>query len=58
MRTLDAITPQNFKTLSYQPKTELFMFPLGAAVVLLTSYHILMLVVSLFFAFCAPSTGA
>jgi Ca-activated chloride channel homolog len=46
--TLDAITPQNFKTLSYQPKTELFMFPLGAAVVLLTSYHILMLVVSLF----------
>ncbi len=45
--TLDAITPQNFKTLSYQPKTELFMFPLGAAVVLLTSYHILMLVVSL-----------
>jgi Ca-activated chloride channel family protein len=45
--TLDAITPQNFETLSYQPKTELFMFPLGAAVVLLTSYHILMLVVSL-----------
>ena len=45
--TLDAITPQNFKTLSYQPKTELFMFPLGAAVVLLTSYHILMLVASL-----------
>ena len=45
--TLDAITPQNFKTLSYQPRTELFMFPLGAAVVLLTGYHILMLIVSL-----------
>jgi Ca-activated chloride channel homolog len=47
--TLDAITPQNFKTLSYQPKSELFMFPLGAAVVLLTGYHILMLIVSLLF---------
>jgi Ca-activated chloride channel homolog len=45
--TLDAITPQNFETLSYQPRSELFMFPLGAAVVLLTSYHILMLIVSL-----------
>jgi Ca-activated chloride channel homolog len=45
--TLDAITPQNFKTLSYQPKSELFMFPLGAAMVLLTGYHILMLIVSL-----------
>jgi Ca-activated chloride channel family protein len=41
---LDAITPQNFKTLSYQPKTELFMFPLGAAVLLLTGYHVLMLI--------------
>jgi Ca-activated chloride channel family protein len=45
--TLDAITPQNFKTLSYQPRSELFMFPLGAAIVLLTGYHILMLIVSL-----------
>jgi Ca-activated chloride channel family protein len=45
--TLDAITPQNFKTLSYQPKSELFMFPLGTAVVLLTGYHVLMLIVSL-----------
>ena len=44
--TLDAITPQNFKTLSYQPKTELFMFPLGAAIVLLTGYHILMLIIT------------
>jgi Ca-activated chloride channel homolog len=47
--TLDAFTPQNFKTLSYQPKSELFMFPLGAAVVLLSGYHILMLIVSLLF---------
>lgn len=45
--TLDAITPQDFKTLSYQPKTELFMIPLGAGVVLLTASHILMLIVSL-----------
>lgn len=45
--TLDAITPQNFKTLSYQPKSELFMLPLGAAVLLLTAYHLLMLIVSL-----------
>ena len=44
--TLDAITSQNFKTLSYQPKSELFMFPLGSAVVLLTGYHILMMMIS------------
>jgi Ca-activated chloride channel homolog len=45
--TLDAITPQNVRTLSYQPKTELFMLPLGVAVILLTGYHVLMLIVSL-----------
>jgi Ca-activated chloride channel homolog len=45
--TLDAITPQNFKTLSYQPKTELFMIPLGAGVILFTAYHILTLIFSL-----------
>jgi len=44
--TLDAITPQNFTTLNYQPKTELFMLPLGAALLLLTGYHILMLLLS------------
>jgi Ca-activated chloride channel homolog len=44
---LDKITPQNFKTLSYQPRRELFMFPLGAAVLLFTGYHLLMLLVSL-----------
>jgi Ca-activated chloride channel family protein len=45
--SLDAITPQNFKTLSYQPRRELFMFPLGAAVLLLVGYHLLMLLFSL-----------
>jgi Ca-activated chloride channel homolog len=45
--TLDAITPQNVKTLSYQPKTELFMIPLGAAVLFLTGYHILIMIAGL-----------
>lgn len=45
--TLDKITLQNFKTLSYQPKRELFMVPLGAALVLLVGYHVLMLFISL-----------
>jgi Ca-activated chloride channel family protein len=44
---LDNITPQNFKTLSYRPKTELFMLPLGGAILLLTSYHILMIITSI-----------
>jgi Ca-activated chloride channel homolog len=44
--TLDKITPQNFKTLSYQPRRELYMFPLGLAVLLLIAYHLLMLVIS------------
>jgi Ca-activated chloride channel family protein len=41
--TLDKITPQNFKTLNYQPRRELFMFPLGAALLLLVGYNLLML---------------
>ena len=44
---LDAITPQNFKTLSYQPRRELFMYPLAGAVIILVAYHLLMLVISL-----------
>jgi Ca-activated chloride channel homolog len=44
--TLDAITPQNFRMLSYQPKSELFMIPLGAAVLLLTGYHVVMVIAS------------
>ncbi len=45
--TLDRITPQNFKTMSYQPRRELFEFPLGAALLLLTGYHLLMILVGL-----------
>ena len=45
--TLDQITPQKFKTLSYQPKRELFTVPLAAALVLLTGYHLLMMIVTL-----------
>jgi Ca-activated chloride channel family protein len=45
--TLDNITVQNFQTLSYRPRREVFMFPLGAAIVLLAGYHLIMLVVSL-----------
>jgi Ca-activated chloride channel family protein len=44
---LDKITPRDFKTLSYQPKRELFMFPLAAATILLLSDHLLRLVMSL-----------
>lgn len=44
--TLDKITPQNFKRLSYQPRRELFMFPLGAAVLLLVGHNLLMLLIS------------
>jgi len=40
---LDKITPQNFKTLSYQPRRELYMYPLGAALLLLIAYNLLML---------------
>ncbi len=29
---VDKITPQNFKTLTYQPRRELYMFPLRAGV--------------------------
>jgi len=46
--TLDKITPQDFKTLSYQPKRELFMFPLATATIMLVSYHMLMVIISLF----------
>jgi len=56
--TLDQITPQNFKTLSYQPKRELYMLPLAAAVLLLTGYHLLMLFVSLVIRLFAHRTQA
>ena len=43
--TLDAITPQNQKVLSYRPKRPLFIYPLGATVLILLGYHVLMLLV-------------
>lgn len=44
---LDKITPQNFKTLSYQPRRELYMYPLGIALLLVVGYNLLMLVIGL-----------
>ena len=38
-RTLDAITPSNARTLSWQPKRELFMVPLGAGLLILLAFH-------------------
>ncbi|SNT12059.1 Ca-activated chloride channel family protein [Tardiphaga sp. OK246] len=40
--TLDRITPSNATTLSWRPRRELFHYPLGAALALLTAYHLLM----------------
>jgi Ca-activated chloride channel family protein len=40
---LDAIIPQNFKTQSYRPKRQLFMYPLGAAVLLVLVFQMAML---------------
>jgi Ca-activated chloride channel family protein len=46
--TLDKITPANYKTLSWRPKRELFHYPLGAAVLAVLAYHLVMfLLVSL-----------
>ena len=44
--TLDRITPQNFKTLRYQPRRELFQFPVSAALLLLAGYHLSMILAS------------
>lgn len=38
--TLDQLTPHQVKTLSHQPKRDLFWWPLGAALVLLAFYHL------------------
>ncbi|MGR4869830.1 vWA domain-containing protein [Variovorax sp. LARHSF232] len=40
--TLDRITPENHKTLSWRPKRDLFLWPLGAALALLIAYQLLM----------------
>ena len=41
--TLDRITPHQVKTLSHQPKRDLFWLPLAAAISLLALYHLLAL---------------
>lgn len=38
-QTLDSITPHEVQHLSFQPKRELFFWPLGLALLLLTVYH-------------------
>jgi Ca-activated chloride channel family protein len=38
--TLDTLTPHQVKTLSHQPKRDLFWWPLGAAIALLALYHL------------------
>jgi len=38
--TLDKLTPHQVKTLSHQPKRDLFWWPLGVAMALLTLYHL------------------
>jgi Ca-activated chloride channel family protein len=38
--TLDRLTPHQVKTLSHQPKRDLFGWPLGAAIGLLALYHL------------------
>ena len=38
--TLDKLTPHQVKTLSHQPKRDLFWWPLGASIALLALYHL------------------
>ncbi|HYP86077.1 VWA domain-containing protein [Variovorax sp.] len=45
--TLDSITPQNHKTLSWRPRRELYMWPLGAAVLMVIGYQLVMVLVVL-----------
>lgn len=40
---LDEMTPQNYESFSYRPKTSLFQWPLGAAVGLVLFYHAAMI---------------
>lgn len=46
-RTLDKLTPENFESLSYRPKTPLYQWPLGAAIFLLIGYHVVMTLFSI-----------
>ncbi|WP_347900549.1 VWA domain-containing protein [Pseudomonas purpurea] len=41
--TLDQITPHQVKTLSHQPKRDVFWLPLGAALAILALYHLIAL---------------
>jgi len=43
---LDRITPANQKTLSWQPRRELFYYPLGVAIALVLAYHFAMWIIS------------
>jgi len=45
--TLDSITPRNHKTLSWRPRHELFMWTLGAAVLIIIGYQLIMALVML-----------
>ena len=45
--TIDSITPENHKTLSWRPKQELYMWPLGAGVLIVIAYQLVMAVLSL-----------
>jgi Ca-activated chloride channel family protein len=42
--TLDRITPKNYKTQSYRPKRQLFMYPLAVAILLLVGYQLVMFI--------------
>jgi Ca-activated chloride channel family protein len=44
---LDLIEKQQFETLSYRPRRELFHYPLGAAATLMLVYHFIMLLMTL-----------
>ena len=41
---LDKMNPQNYNTESYRPKHPLYFYPLGLAVILLISYHIILMI--------------
>jgi Ca-activated chloride channel family protein len=40
--TLDRVTPSNATVLSWRPRRELFHYPVGAALMLMAAYHLLM----------------
>jgi Ca-activated chloride channel family protein len=56
--TLDRITPHEQKTLSWRPRRELFMWPLGAALALVLAYQLLMLGYSAWWSRPRPAAAA